>query len=151
MYMPELGITLHRNNFASTRVAAVLVLLVSFAAAQATAPPQSAPNAQAPAAQTQSSAPAQPANEAPAPSSQAPAQNQAPDANQPSSQGAPQAGQPADQGQAPVGQDNGGFVFRTEAKEVVLHATVVDEKNRLITNLTKPDFTVFENDKPQQI
>jgi VWFA-related protein len=27
----------------------------------------------------------------------------------------------------------------------------VDEKNRLITNLTKPDFTVFENDKPQQI
>jgi VWFA-related protein len=38
-----------------------------------------------------------------------------------------------------------------EAREVVLHATVVDEKNHLVMNLDKPDFTVYENDKPQQI
>jgi VWFA-related protein len=43
------------------------------------------------------------------------------------------------------------FVFTTEAKEVTLHATVVDERNRLVTSLGKPDFTVYENDKPQEI
>jgi VWFA-related protein len=42
-------------------------------------------------------------------------------------------------------------VFRTEAREVTLHATVVDDRNHLVTNLDKTDFTVFENDKPQQI
>ena len=47
--------------------------------------------------------------------------------------------------------DNGIFVFHAEAREVILHATVVDEKNRLITGLDKTDFTVFENDQPQQI
>jgi VWFA-related protein len=34
---------------------------------------------------------------------------------------------------------------------VTLHATVVDDRNHLVTNLDKTDFTVFENDKPQQI
>ena len=34
---------------------------------------------------------------------------------------------------------------------MVLHAVVVDERNRLIMNLAKPDFTIFENDKPQEI
>lgn len=154
MYMPELGITLHRNSFAPTRVAVVIVLLAAFAAAQTTSAPQS-PNTQPQASQPQSSAPAQPGGQAPAqPANQAPAQNQnpAPGGNQPAPQtGAAQPGQPADQGQAPVGQDNGGFVFRTEAKEVVLHATVVDDRNHLVTTLSKPDFTVFENDKPQQI
>jgi VWFA-related protein len=33
----------------------------------------------------------------------------------------------------------------------VLHATVVDDKNHLITNLDKNAFTVFENGKPQVI
>jgi VWFA-related protein len=42
-------------------------------------------------------------------------------------------------------------VFKAEAREVVLHATVVDERNHLVMNLDKPDFTVYENDKPQQI
>ncbi len=36
-------------------------------------------------------------------------------------------------------------------EEVVLHAVVVDSKMRLITNLSKSDFTVFENGKPQPI
>jgi VWFA-related protein len=37
------------------------------------------------------------------------------------------------------------------AREVIVHATVVDEKNRLVTNLAKDDFSVFENEQPQQI
>jgi len=65
-------------------------------------------------------------------------------------QGQGQGNPPQGQGQEPATQD-GGFVFTTEAREVVLHATVVDDKNRLVTTLGKPDFTIFENDKPQEI
>ncbi|HUK46708.1 MAG TPA: VWA domain-containing protein [Terriglobales bacterium] len=146
--MPELGITLPRNS-ALTRVAAALVLLASLAAAQTTNTNQGAPNAQTPQAEPpQNSAPAQPANQAPAQGQ--PAANQ-PATNQPAGQSANAPGGQANQGQAPVGEDNGGFVFRAESREVVLHATVVDDKNRLVTTLSKPDFTVFEDDKPQQI
>lgn len=155
MSTPELGTTLLSSKSLLGRVAAGLLLLVAIAAAQTTAPQQNAPaaqtnqtatpaaqppNSQVPAAQSQSQTPAnQPANTAP-PSNQ-------PAGNQP----AAGASNPADQGQAPAGEDNGTFVFRTEAREVTLHATVVDDKNHLVNNLDKSDFTVFENDKPQQI
>ncbi|HEU5451299.1 MAG TPA: VWA domain-containing protein [Terriglobales bacterium] len=60
--------------------------------------------------------------------------------------------QPAgNQGQAPSREDNGVYVFRAQVQEVVLHATVVDEKHRIVTNLAKGDFQVFENGQPQQI
>ncbi|PYV61282.1 MAG: hypothetical protein DMG97_43635, partial [Acidobacteria bacterium] len=68
----------------------------------------------------------------------------------PSVQAKPAQGQPAE-GQGPTATDSGVFVFRTQAQEVTLHATVVDERNRLVTNLGKPDFAVFENNQPQQI
>jgi VWFA-related protein len=134
MYMPELGTTLLRNKFVISRVAAGLLLL-GIAAAQSTPAPQATP----------SSAPAQTAP----PTSQQPqtAQPQPPPAGQTGA--APAQG--ADQGQAPVGTENGGFVFRAEAREVTLHATVVDDRNHLVNNLDKTDFTVFENDKPQKI
>src|SRR5579863_10668973 len=41
------------------------------------------------------------------------------------------------------------FVFKKEVQEVVLHATVVDEQRRLVTNLDRPAFTVFEDGVPQ--
>jgi Ca-activated chloride channel family protein len=104
-----------------------------------TQPGTTAPSQQAPAT---GAAPAA-GNQVPAGGSQSTPAGQAPAAQQP----------PSDQGQAqgPSATDNGTFVFRTEAREVVLHATVVDDRNRLITSLTKPDFTVFENGQPQQI
>ena len=37
------------------------------------------------------------------------------------------------------------------AEEVVLHATVVDDKQRLVTNLDKSAFTVMEDGQPQAI
>src|SRR5207253_2766705 len=66
--------------------------------------------------------------------------------------GTPQAQTPAAAGggQAPA-TDNGVFTFTALAQEVTLHATVVDERNRLVTNLGKADFSVFENSQPQQI
>lgn len=42
-------------------------------------------------------------------------------------------------------------MFHAEVQEVMLHATVVDDKQRLITNLDKNAFTVFEDGKPQVI
>ena len=35
--------------------------------------------------------------------------------------------------------------------EVLLHATVVDDKGHIVTSLNKNDFTVFEDGKPQAI
>jgi VWFA-related protein len=55
--------------------------------------------------------------------------------------------QSQDQGQA----DNGVFVFKKEVEEVMLPATVMDDKNHLVTNLDKGAFSVFENNQPQTI
>jgi Ca-activated chloride channel family protein len=54
-------------------------------------------------------------------------------------------------GQAPSSQKDDVFVFRKEVDEVTLHASVVDDHFRPITDLTKNDFTVFEDGKPQKI
>ena len=45
----------------------------------------------------------------------------------------------------------GVFVFRKDVDEVMLHATVVDDKQHIITNLDRTAFTVFEDGKPQSI
>jgi len=46
---------------------------------------------------------------------------------------------------------NGTFVFRTEVQEVTLHATVVDERLRLVTTLDRRSFQVYEDGHPQRI
>lgn len=43
------------------------------------------------------------------------------------------------------------FVFRTKVQEVILHATVVDEQRRLVTNLEQPAFKILENGAPMAI
>ncbi len=58
---------------------------------------------------------------------------------------------PQNTGQAPDTTDNGAFVFKTTVDEVVLHATVFDEKQRFVTNLDKNAFTVYEDGRPQTI
>jgi Mg-chelatase subunit ChlD len=55
------------------------------------------------------------------------------------------------QGRGPTATNEGIYVFTAEAREVMLHATVIDDRNRLVMDLTKPDFTVYENDQPQTI
>lgn len=47
--------------------------------------------------------------------------------------------------------DNGTFVFRKQVEEVVLHATVIDDKQRIVTSLDKGDFNVYEDGHPQTI
>ncbi len=64
---------------------------------------------------------------------------------------------PADQqppvagSQNPDSGDNGVFVFKKEVEEVVLHATVIDNKQHIVTNLAKSSFTVYESGRPQTI
>jgi Ca-activated chloride channel family protein len=57
---------------------------------------------------------------------------------------------------APWGQSQkppteGDFVFRTETRVVVCHTTVSDKTGRLITDVPKEAFTVFENGVRQEI
>lgn len=47
--------------------------------------------------------------------------------------------------------EQGVFVFKKDVDEVLLHATVQDEKNHIVTNLDRSAFTVFEDGKPQNI
>jgi len=64
----------------------------------------------------------------------------------------PSAAQPQTSPSQPTAQEEqGGFVFHKQVEEVVLHATVVDEKQRMVTNLEKSAFTVLEDGKPQNI
>ncbi len=58
---------------------------------------------------------------------------------------------PAQQGEAPETGKGDVFIFRKEVDEVTLHATVVDDKNRLVTGLQRGDFAVLEDGKPQKI
>jgi Ca-activated chloride channel family protein len=47
--------------------------------------------------------------------------------------------------------DNGTFVIRKDVNEVLLHATVVDDRQHIVTNLDRNAFTVFEDGKAQNI
>ena len=62
----------------------------------------------------------------------------------PASNAAPDAAQPQDD-QTP------GFVFKKEVEEVILHAIVVDDQNRLITGLARDNFEVYEDGKLQEL
>jgi Ca-activated chloride channel homolog len=81
--------------------------------------------------------------QAPATQESTPAGNQtAPPAATPQTNGAQDA--------ASVDQE-GTFVFKKQVEEVVLHATVVDEKRRLAAHLDQTAFSVFEDGVPQTI
>jgi VWFA-related protein len=92
----------------------------------------------------------QPASAQPAPvipeSSKTPAQGLD---SSPSQDQVPPTDQPG--AQVPDGNDQGMFVFKKQVEEVVLHATVVDDQQRLVTNLGKDSFSVFENGSQQTI
>ncbi len=53
---------------------------------------------------------------------------------------------------APSSDDESpGFVFKTQVEEVILHATVVDDQNHLITGLARENFKVYEDGKLQEL
>lgn len=76
---------------------------------------------------------------------------------QPASPGAanPSAAPPTPTSQAstspPRQTDEEQFVFKKKVEEVVLHAVVVDPQNRLMSNLNRDAFSVYENGKLQRM
>lgn len=124
-----------RNDVSPATLILLTLLFLAGVHAQEGAPSQSPP---APAASPQSSAPS------PASAQSAPA----------SASGPPSAaGQttPPNAGQSPDSADSGVFVFHKQVDEVVLHATVIDDKQRIVTTLDKGDFNVYEDGRPQTI
>ncbi len=106
--------------------AAILSVLAVCAFAQGDSPatpPQNAPSGTSPAAPAQSS---------PA------AQNPKPDSNS-------QKKVKSDL------NDQGVYVFKKDVDEVLLHATVIDDHQHIVTNLDRNAFTVFEDGKQQNI
>jgi len=70
----------------------------------------------------------------------------------PGQQAQNQASQSPDAGsQGSTINDQGVFVFRKDVDEVLLHATVQDDKQHIVTNLDREAFTVFEDGKQQSI
>ena len=121
---------MHLRNNRCLFLIPLFLLLGTWLAAQTSAPPQQPATQQAqPNAQDQEGAPPPRAPNQPGDTVQV----------------------PAPQGQAPSSQHDDVYIFKKEVDEVTLHATVVDSANRLITNLNKSDFNVFEDGKEQKI
>ena len=98
-------------------------------------------------------APNNPTSTPPQAVEQAPSQAPAAAAQEPSSPD-PNAAAPTGQdaaGQDAAGEEQGRFVFKKDVQEVVLHATVVDESGRLVTNLDRSAFTIYQNGTPEPI
>jgi Ca-activated chloride channel homolog len=57
----------------------------------------------------------------------------------------------AQPGDRTLTKEGNGFVLRADVDEVLLPCTVVDDKGRLITDLTRGDFQVWEDNVPQTV
>jgi VWFA-related protein len=111
----------------------------------ANSPTRGGATQQSPAA-ADSQAPASPPPNAAPPSAPAPAPAPAQSSAAPSA--APSASTDSQNADA---TDNGVFVFRKQVEEVLLHATVVDDKQHIVTTLDKGDFKVYEDGRLQTI
>jgi Ca-activated chloride channel family protein len=132
---------MHRRN--NIPLLVVFLFAISLLAAGQTGTGSS--SSQAPAANAKD-APAGPTSAAKPGSAPTQAQdNPAPQSSTPGQAGTPSTSQ------NPDSSDAGVFVFRKQVEEVVLHATVVDDKQRIITDLERAAFTVYEDGHPQTI
>jgi len=85
-------------------------------------------------------------------SGQNPPPPSAPPSNPPANGAPPPPPASGDAGQQGVEPgDNGSFTFRKKVEEVVLHATVMDQKQHLVSGLRQGDFEVFEDGRPMAI
>jgi Ca-activated chloride channel homolog len=146
--MPGPDITGPRNNQSGTFllvlrcaiwVSTIAVLTQPFAGHAAWKPSRGQPEG----VQSQP-AQSQPSQSQPVQSQPVPGQSTEP---QPGSGSAP----PAAPNQQPSSDNTGTYVIRKDVDEVLLHATVVDDKQHIVTNLDRDAFSVFEDGKPQSI
>jgi len=100
--------------------------------------------------QAQSAQPQGQAAQPPNPQSHDPQNQKSQQDQSQKNQNQPTSGQQAED-EEQSSSESGVFVFKKEVEEVVLHATVMDDKNRLVTTLDKSAFNVFENNQLQTI
>ncbi|MFZ0735109.1 MAG: VWA domain-containing protein [Candidatus Sulfotelmatobacter sp.] len=77
-------------------------------------------------------------------------QNQPQSADPPAASSKPQENQKQSNEEKKL-NDQGVFVFKKDVDEVMLHASVVDDHQHIVTNLDRSAFTVYEDGKPQTI
>jgi Ca-activated chloride channel homolog len=123
-----------------------LIAIPLIAQTSSSAPTQS-PVVQSTQTTSGQAAPGQPSTPQP-PSSSPPSSQPSGDQAQPA-QTQPAQDQPS--AEPATGNDQGMFVFKKQVEEVVLHATVVDDQQHLVTGLSKTDFSIFENGAAQTI
>jgi Ca-activated chloride channel homolog len=116
----------------------VLILSVVFCSAQVSSDPSRYTPNEVPSDDEQSS---QSAGAAPQQEAQAPAKT--PSAKAPETQTQPEIGASKDSDSL--------YTFKAEVQEVVLHATVIDEHHKPVTDLKRDAFHVFDSGKPQRI
>jgi hypothetical protein len=127
-------------------------VLMAMPAWSQSAAPQNDTKSTAPAGTPTSATPSSPATASPATS---------PAAETPATQDKPAPDKPAPDKPAPDKpehdkkdeklNDQGVFVFRKDVDEVLLHASVIDDHQHIVTNLDRGAFSVFEDGKPQNI
>ncbi|MBV8206522.1 MAG: VWA domain-containing protein [Acidobacteria bacterium] len=132
-----------RNKFPSQVALAVFVVLTSAAVAQSYPAPQQNQQGQAAASAPAGQQANQPAQAQPQAQPQAPA-------NPPGKSVDTIQMAPGQQPQEPTRQGDT-FTFHKDVEEVVLYATVVDDKGHIITDLPKTAFSVFEDGQPREI
>src|ERR1039458_237245 len=133
-------VTMRRRNNATLLIFLLTTLLLAYSQTGG-----------APSTQPQPSTP-QPVSQASS-GSQAPASSRSPNSGTEQSGTSPATDQaaPPNTAQSPDSGDNGVFVFKKQVEEVVLHASVIDNKQHIVTNLDKGNFTVYEGGHPQTI
>jgi len=135
--MPGRDITRLRNERAARVVLLLAFVMCAGAFLHSPAQPQTSP------------AQSQPQN--PSPDSSKPDSQNSQDAPKPNAakKDSPKPDSPKKDSQD--NNDSGVFVFRKDVDEVLLHASVVDDRQHIVTNLDKTAFTVFEDGKQQSI
>ena len=122
-------------------------VLMAMPAWSQSAAPQNDTKSTAPAGTPTSATPSSPATASPAtsPAAQTPPtqDKQAPDK--------PAPDKPEHDKKDEKLNDQGVFVFRKDVDEVLLHASVIDDHQHIVTNLDRGAFSVFEDGKPQNI
>jgi Ca-activated chloride channel family protein len=58
---------------------------------------------------------------------------------------------PEQQAPPPIAKEGGDFVIKKQVQEVVVHATVVDKSQRMVTDLDRTAFKIFEDGQQQNI
>jgi len=122
-------------------------VLMAMPAWSQSAAPQNDTKSTAPAGTPTSATPSSPATASPAtsPAAPTPATQDKPAPDKPASD------KPEHDKKDEKLNDQGVFVFRKDVDEVLLHASVIDDHQHIVTNLDRDAFSVFEDGKPQNI